>query len=94
MDENKIYTKLQECPICLGEMTKEVASVPCGHIYHKTCIEQSLAMHKKCPVCRADTVKDQVRKIHFNIEDITENIEATQLYQNQKLKAEEYERNI
>ena len=42
-----------ECPICLE--TRAVASVrelPCGHVFHRECIDKWNQISRTCPVCR------------------------------------------
>jgi hypothetical protein len=55
------YTKASKksrgirCPICLGiAKNYEPVSTPCGHIYCKNCIMESLRTQpeKKCPMCK------------------------------------------
>ena len=41
----------KECALCLEEMDKKV-SLPCGHLFHKACIEEVLKVSKACPICR------------------------------------------
>ena len=36
-----------------------LAQVPCGHIFHKGCIEEWGLIHDTCPVCRADLFTGQ-----------------------------------
>jgi len=42
------------CSICLDSFDKLVTQAPCGHIFHKECIQHWLLNTKKeCPICRA-----------------------------------------
>lgn len=41
------------CPICLDELGQNpLSSTKCGHVFCQLCLEQSLALEKKCPTCR------------------------------------------
>lgn len=51
--KNKTTNKFGECAICWDELgTNPLASTKCGHVYCLTCLEQSLQIEKKCPMCR------------------------------------------
>ena len=42
------------CPISLGELTAENATVTsCGHVFQRESIEHWLSDHSECPVCRS-----------------------------------------
>ena len=43
-----------ECPICLDKVKQgeDVASLPCAHTFHHSCISLWLTRHNQCPVCR------------------------------------------
>ena len=49
-----------ECSVCMAEIKlKEVTVlIPCGHMYHETCIMKWLDMHNSCPVCRYELPTD------------------------------------
>ncbi|TKR87742.1 hypothetical protein L596_012094 [Steinernema carpocapsae] len=42
------------CGICLDFLSacKLTLATNCGHVFHKQCLEQSLAINPKCPSCR------------------------------------------
>lgn len=42
------------CTVCLTEINQndDTVIVPCGHMFHDSCIMQWLEMHNTCPVCR------------------------------------------
>ncbi|CAN1771955.1 RING-H2 finger protein ATL72 [Linum perenne] len=45
----------EECSICLGEFSdgERVRVLPkCSHEFHVWCIDQWLALHSSCPICR------------------------------------------
>ncbi|KAA0035774.1 E3 ubiquitin-protein ligase RNF181-like protein [Cucumis melo var. makuwa] len=46
---------LGDCSICLDELScekREVIRIPCGHVYHESCIFKWLKNHNSCPLCR------------------------------------------
>ncbi|KAF6252013.1 hypothetical protein COO60DRAFT_1704488 [Scenedesmus sp. NREL 46B-D3] len=42
------------CTVCLGEYAagELVRQLPCGHEFHQACIDQWMANHGTCPICR------------------------------------------
>ncbi|XWS23731.1 hypothetical protein CRYUN_Cryun28dG0040400 [Craigia yunnanensis] len=44
----------KQCTICFDELldSDEVASMPCGHVYHSGCIVRWLETSHLCPLCR------------------------------------------
>ena len=50
-------TSNKMCSICLCDVnTDDKYETPCGHIFHKTCIESSYIRFHFCPYCRTDIV--------------------------------------
>ncbi|XVE55334.1 hypothetical protein DITRI_Ditri03aG0150400 [Diplodiscus trichospermus] len=51
---NEGLSSKKECSICLDEFLEgeEVASMPCGHVYHDGCIVKWLETSHLCPLCR------------------------------------------
>ena len=47
---------LNECVICLDDFKvgDKIFTLPCNHIYHKTCIQPWLSTNSNCPLCRID----------------------------------------
>jgi hypothetical protein len=35
-----------------------VVAIPCGHLFHATCVAQLTGVQNKCPMCRADIASD------------------------------------
>jgi hypothetical protein len=67
----RVYKRLPECPICLVDMTKDIASLKnCSHAFHRSCIEQSLEKSLRCPLCLIDMTFQDVNNLIFNIEGI------------------------
>lgn len=51
-----------ECVVCLGELEDEdtVRLLPnCNHAFHVSCIDQWLAAHASCPMCRSPLQQQQ-----------------------------------
>lgn len=44
------------CSICMEDFKRELKGtpLPCGHIYHKCCIEDWLKIDHVCPICRSE----------------------------------------
>ncbi|KAA0033274.1 RING finger protein 165-like protein [Cucumis melo var. makuwa] len=48
--------EIGDCCVCCEEMKRkgeEVRRIPCGHVYHKSCILKWLEISNSCPLCRA-----------------------------------------
>lgn len=42
-------------PLLLANLTLLFSRrLPCMHLFHQLCVDQWLAMSKKCPICRVD----------------------------------------
>jgi len=39
------------CPVCLGDMDSQFATIPCGHVYCDTC-SRAIVQQCRCAVCR------------------------------------------
>lgn len=50
--------ELGDCSVCYEELNgtggngKEVCKIPCGHVYHKSCILSWVQKNNSCPLCR------------------------------------------
>ncbi|KAL3532524.1 hypothetical protein ACH5RR_006045 [Cinchona calisaya] len=44
-----------ECIVCMESFESSVGGkqVPCGHVFHSTCIARWLSDHNSCPLCRS-----------------------------------------
>lgn len=54
MKDGLMSSGKEQCTICLDEFLRgdEVASMPCGHVYHDTCLVKWLKTSHFCPLCR------------------------------------------
>ena len=60
------------CSICLDSLftvNTDVSITPCGHLYHKNCIENSMQNNLLCPNCKTEFIADMVKKIHPDVFD-------------------------
>lgn len=47
-----VQKRIGECSICLDDMFQtQVVALPCGHVYHQTCIDMWLLKCRSCPIC-------------------------------------------
>jgi Ring finger domain len=60
--------KTPQCPLCLDGMTEGLCSVPCGHVFHYSCMREAFkGGFKKCPKCRKTIRTDkQINRIYFS----------------------------
>ena len=48
----------EDCPVCLSSLSDECVKTPCGHYFHKRCLEQYFVVARepgkraRCPLCR------------------------------------------
>lgn len=55
---------LLDCLICLEDIeSQELSTVPCGHMFCTKCIEKSLKLKQKCPVCESSAKPKDLRPI-------------------------------
>ncbi|CAJ0943262.1 unnamed protein product, partial [Mesorhabditis belari] len=48
-----------DCPVCIDPYVigDIVRTLPCRHVFHKTCIDPWLLEHRTCPMCKGDILK-------------------------------------
>uniref|UniRef100_A0A0R3RVI3 RING-type domain-containing protein n=1 Tax=Elaeophora elaphi TaxID=1147741 RepID=A0A0R3RVI3_9BILA len=48
-----------DCPVCIDPYRAGdvIRSLPCRHIFHKTCVDPWLLEHRTCPMCKNDILK-------------------------------------
>ncbi|KAF1332014.1 Serine/threonine protein kinase, partial [Globisporangium splendens] len=47
------------CAVCLDDLQKNLAALPCGHVFHHSCASRALTRVAKCPICRKKTLERQ-----------------------------------
>ena len=60
------------CSICteVFDGISDVSVVPCGHMFHSSCLGQWIAQSLTCPQCRSRiTLKSTIHKLFFNQSD-------------------------
>ena len=69
--QNNYANKFDECPICLKLMISPSLrqELPCGHTFHTACISKLDPRNRRCPICRAffvpeDILQDLRNKMH------------------------------
>ena len=79
---------VNDCSICFEPLTEDVRiALPCGHRFHKDCIEQSLASTRgKCPNCRTvvTNIQPRTRRIQlmeYEVRHLEQNTRIEQLEQ-------------
>jgi hypothetical protein len=56
-ENNNKVNPTEECAICFDELTSgELMALPCGHVFHTTCVSNWLARHPFCPHCRINVL--------------------------------------
>jgi len=57
------FIRLANCPICLEgqdvEGNKQIVLLPCGHAFHRDCIDESFRHSTECPLCCAHFTSNQ-----------------------------------
>uniref|UniRef100_A0A1I7YCE5 RING-type domain-containing protein n=1 Tax=Steinernema glaseri TaxID=37863 RepID=A0A1I7YCE5_9BILA len=48
-----------DCPVCIDpyNVGDVIRTLPCRHIFHKTCVDPWLLEHRTCPMCKQDILK-------------------------------------
>lgn len=59
-----ISTQILQCPICL-ETYNQPTSTNCGHIFCTSCITRCISKTKKCPICKKDQTRENLRRIYL-----------------------------
>ena len=78
-----MFCKKQICPICYSNFNTcyncniNTKLLYCGHIFHKTCINEWLQIRRECPICRTKISINKSLSIYGHIKTI---IYATFIY--------------
>ena len=50
------------CPVCLDDIeVDEIASCPCSHAFHASCVKRWIEVHPSCPSCRIFCTRRMLR---------------------------------
>ena len=56
--DTTIQTKCLDCVICYTDIDitnrESYMLAPCGHIFHRECLEQWMEVKMECPICRME----------------------------------------
>ena len=67
MSVNDVAILADCCSICFSKIQDSgdhvLASLSCGHIFGKSCVEKWISMRKKCPQCNLRSSKRQIRRL-------------------------------
>lgn len=55
---NSLINQNINCTICLEKFCKEdiISTLPCMHLFHKDCFNQSFKLSARCPLCKFDII--------------------------------------
>ena len=56
------------CAICLESFGNscEIATIPCGHVFHEACIKKWHSAHKECSQCRTKCKSEEILRIFIS----------------------------
>lgn len=66
----KYIVKENKCAICLEEKTeidKIFVITTCLHLFHEDCLNESMILNKRCPICRVNLSNSYCKKFEFGI---------------------------
>ncbi|KAL5252817.1 hypothetical protein ACHWQZ_G015551 [Mnemiopsis leidyi] len=75
------------CLICKDNMTSDINSTRCGHVFHGDCVKRWLENSNICPVCRAEITEAELIKIYPGTPDRNEVPVANSLLTEEELKS-------
>jgi hypothetical protein len=70
MEVNSEAYHEQECVICLDDVETEWRDLECHHRYHKSCIENWIAVRAKCPMCMKTIKSNETDERNTLIEEM------------------------
>lgn len=50
--KSTIDSQLEECPICLEQVTEKASLPQCNHVFCKSCLQKAFQYDKACPLCK------------------------------------------
>ncbi|CAH1159777.1 unnamed protein product [Phaedon cochleariae] len=58
-EDKETQSEVECCAICIEhyKLTETLRILPCGHEFHKNCIDPWLLEHRTCPMCKMDILK-------------------------------------
>eukprot|EP01070_Trichotokara_eunicae_P001270 Trichotokara_eunicae@DN1702_c0_g1_i2.p1 len=68
--------KIPECAVCFVDLSENLVSLKCGHVFHNTCIANWLGKHssQKCPLCRSSFTSKAVVSLQYRVESYLDHI--------------------
>ncbi|KAG4067988.1 hypothetical protein HA402_010674 [Bradysia odoriphaga] len=67
-DDEKISKDCVICKVSFKQLMNrdvELHSTPCGHIFCKSCIDASLSIYARCPICNEELLPGQTHRIYL-----------------------------
>lgn len=64
------HLSVQRCAICMNKMLSDLSCTPCGHVFHKKCINGSLSIKKECPTCRLKTKSEDLIELYYTVDSL------------------------
>ena len=71
--QNLKSKELEPCSICLEEIAEPMIT-NCGHIFCKSCINQSIEKYHKCPLCKQEITARDVMSISLEDPELSQNL--------------------
>jgi hypothetical protein len=65
------------CSICLETIMCDKITTNCGHYFHKQCIDASLKITSKCPMCRTKIVNKPRFRVNKKIQKMKKKLYKT-----------------
>lgn len=65
-DDDKISKDCDICQVSFKQLINngvEIHSTSCGHMYCKPCIDKSLQIYSKCPLCNEEQLPSQTHRV-------------------------------
>ena len=62
-----IKLEVPQCSICLHELNQDLVVTPCGHVFHRKCIEMQVDRNPMCPLDRRTLTLDQLTRLQYSL---------------------------